>query len=126
MIENVSGELRKYLEGKPFISALLGFGMIILYVSLGIMLFHSFVFLGGFIGGLIEYIFIFAVVLCLANADFQTLMIGLGARAVIALIHLFQGIFGEYFQYFSWSAFFALLIYGFFAFMAFKKTDKKA
>ncbi len=126
MIENVSGELKKYLEGKPFFSALLSFDMIILYVSVALMLLGDIISLGSFINALIFYVFMLGIVLCLANANFQALMIGLGVRAIIAIVNLFQGFFWEYGGYLSWSALFALLIYGYFAYASYNKTLKKA
>lgn len=39
MIENLNGELKKYLEGKPVVSALLSFDMIVLYVAAGLKCF---------------------------------------------------------------------------------------
>ena len=125
MIENVSGELKKYLEGKPFFSALLSFDMIILYVSVALMVLGDIISLGSFINALIFYVFMLGIVLCLANANFQALMIGLGVRAIIAIVNLFQG-FREYGGYLSWSALFALLIYGYFAYASYNKTLKKA
>lgn len=53
-------------------------------------------------------------------------MIGLGVRAIIAIVNLFQGFFWEYGGYLSWSALFALLIYGYFAYASYNKTLKKA
>jgi len=126
VIENVSSALKKYLEGKPYLSALLSFAAIILYVTVGIMLFNSFVYLGGFISGLLEYVFYLAIVLCLANADFQALMIGLGVRSIVAIVNLCQALFDDYLNFFSWSSFFAILVYGFFAYMAYTKTVRKA
>jgi hypothetical protein len=100
--------------------------MIILYVSVALMLLGDIISLGSFINALIFYVFMLGIVLCLANANFQALMIGLGVRAIIAIVNLFQGFFWEYGGYLSWSALFALLIYGYFAYASYNKTLKKA
>jgi len=127
VIENVSGELKKYLEGKPVISVLLSFGAIILYVALGIMLIGTFTFLGGFISTLIQYVFYLGIILCLANADFQALLIGLGGRTLIALIALIMTIASDLREYLNWwDPIFALLIFGFFTYLAYKKVARKA
>lgn len=126
MIENVSAELKRYLEGKPFFSALLALDMIILYVAVGLMFIEVFVSLGSFVSSLVFYAFILGIVLCLANTSFQALAIGLGVRSLIAVIRLFQGFFYQYGGYLNWSALFALLIYGFFAYEAYKKTLRRA
>lgn len=126
MIENVSSELRKYLEGKPVLSTLLGLGMYILYASAALILFDSIVYLGGFINGFITYLFYLGIVLCLASLNFQALMIGFAAGAVEAIIRLFQGFFWEFGFYINWHALFTLLIFGFFAYLAYKKAFKKA
>jgi len=126
VFENVCSELRKYLETKPFLPVLLGIDKFILLIPLVFMLISVFTYLGGLIGSLVFYAFILGIVLCVANKNFQALMIGLGARALIALIELLQGFFSEFGFIFYWSSFFALLIYGFFAYEAYKKTLRKA
>ncbi|NLP00670.1 MAG: hypothetical protein GX386_10340 [Clostridiaceae bacterium] len=117
MIENVNNELKKYFESKPVISSLLGFDMIILYGCVALMLLNSFVYLGGIISGILFYIFILAVLLCLAKNNFNALMVGLGVKVLIELISFRYG--------FYWSTLYAVLIYGFFAFMAYKKSMVK-
>ena len=117
MIENVNNELKKYFESKPIISSLLGSDMILLYGCVALMLLNSFVYLGGIISGILLYVFILAVLLCLANNNFNALMIGLGVQVLIELISFRYG--------FYWSTLYAVLIYGFFAFMAYKKSMVK-
>ncbi|MCX7772304.1 MAG: hypothetical protein N2376_04230 [Clostridia bacterium] len=122
MIENVSNELKKYFEGKPIISSLLGLDMIVLYASVAFMLLDTFISFG-LLTSLVFYVFIVGILLCLANRNFNALMIGLGGAAVIELIRLIQQLT---FEYFSWSALFGLLIYGFFAYQAYKKSLGRA
>lgn len=117
MIENVNNELKKYFEGKPIVSSLLGLDMIILYGSVALMLLNSFLYLGGIISGILFYVFIFAILLCLANNNFSALMIGLGVYVLVRLISFRYG--------FSWSTLYAVLIYGSFTFMAYKKAMAK-
>ncbi|MGI6050707.1 MAG: hypothetical protein ACOYEI_07770 [Acetivibrionales bacterium] len=124
MIENLNGELKKYLEGKPVVSALLSFDMIVLYVAAGLMLLNLITPLGGFVSGLLLYVLLLGVVLCLANNNFTALMIGLGVKAGIEIVYLLISIFGKY-RAFSWSSLYAAVIFGFFAFLAYKKTFSK-
>lgn len=125
MIENVSNELKKYFESKPIVSSLLGLDMIIIYVSVALMALSSFVYLGGIISGLLFYVFILSILLCLANKKFDALMIGLGVKAILEIISFFRQLFNKYLG-FSWGALFAVLIYGFFTYMAYKKTYTKS
>lgn len=124
MIENLNRELKKYLEGKPVVSALLSFDMIVLYVAAGLMLLNLITPLGGFVSGLLLYVLLLGVVLCLANNNFTALMIGLGVKAGIEIVYLLISIFGKY-RAFSWSSLYAAVIFGFFAFLAYKKTFSK-
>lgn len=126
MIENVCSELRKYLEGKPILSSMLGFDKIILYVAAAFMLLSSIVYFGGFLNALFFYVFILGIVLCLADRQFRALTIGLAADALAAIINLFKGFFSEFGFYVNWNALLALLVFGFFAYEAYKKTLKKA
>lgn len=126
MFENVCTELRKYLETKPVFPVLLGFGHIILYVTVGFFFINAFAYLGNLVVSLLFYAFMVSVVLCVANKNFQALMIGFGVRVIIYLINLFQGFFFEYGFLMDWSALFGILVYGFFAYEAYKKTLKKA
>ncbi len=123
MIENVSNELRKYFEGKPVISSLLGLDMVLLYGYVALMIINSFFYLGGLISALLFYLFIISVLLCLANKNFNVLMIGLGAVAVVNLIEFLVFLFK--YESFSWSYLFAVIVYGFFAYSAYKKTLAK-
>jgi len=126
VFENVCTELRKYLETKPVFPVLLGFGHIILYVTVGFFFINAFTYLGNLVVSLLFYAFMVSVVLCVANKNFQALMIGFGVRVIICLINLFQGFFFEYGFLMDWSALFGILVYGFFAYEAYKKTLKKA
>ncbi len=123
MIENVSNELRKYFEGKPVISSLLGLDMVLLYGYVALMIINSFFYLGGLISALLFYLFIISILLCLANKNFNVLMIGLGAVAVVNLIEFLVFLFK--YESFSWSYLFAVIVYGFFAYSAYKKTLAK-
>lgn len=123
MIENVSSELKKYFEGKPLISSLLGLDMILLYGAVALMILNSLVSLGGLISGLLFYIFLFSILLCLANTNFSALMIGLGAYSAYKFIDLIITIFK--YRILSWGTLYAVLIYGFFAYMAYKKSLAK-
>lgn len=125
MIENVSNELKTYFEGKPILSSLLAFDMYILLGSSALIFLDVFVNLGGIIGGLLSYVFILGVLLCLAKKNFFALTIGLGIEALINFIFLIKSLSGKY-GFFSWSSLFGLVIYGFFAFMAFKKYSTKS
>lgn len=80
--------------------------------------------LGGFVSGLLLYVLLLGVVLCLANNNFTALMIGLGVKAGIEIVYLLISIFGKY-RAFSWSSLYAAVIFGFFAFLAYKKTFSK-
>ena len=60
----------KISEGKPVVSALLSFDMIVLYVAAGLMLLNLITPLGGFVSGLLLYVLLLGVVLCLANNNF--------------------------------------------------------
>lgn len=119
MIENVSNELKKYFEGKPIVSALLGLDMILL---LGVVLLDFLgIFVGlGLIGALIDYAMILAILLCLANRNFNALMMGLGAKAIVEIVTLIYWL--ARMQTFFWESFFSIIIFGFFAYMAYKKT----
>ncbi len=123
MIENVSNELRKYFEGKPVISSLLGLDMVLLYGYVALMIINSFFFLGGLISALLFYVFIISILLCLANKNFNVLMIGLGVVTLVDIIEFFVILFGV--RTFSWSHLFAVIVYGFFAYSAYKKTLAK-
>lgn len=126
MIENVSAELKKYFEGKSMFSSLLGIGSYILYGAAALSLLNCIVSLGGFVSAIITYVFILGVLLCLANLDFNALMIGFGAAALGELILLFRGFFSEDGAFLSWDALFAVIIYGYFAYASYMKTLKKA
>ncbi len=123
MIENVNGELKKYLEGKPIVSKLLSLDMIILYVAVGLMILNTIVSLGGFVSGLLLYVLVLGVVLCLANSNYTALMIGLGANAALEIVSIIIYLFK--YRVISWGSLYAAIIYGFFAFMAYKKTFSK-
>ncbi len=125
MIENVSNELKTYFEGKPILSSLLAFDMYILLGCCALRFLDIFVNLGGIISGLLFYVFILGVLLCIAKKNFFALTIGLGVEALIDLIYLIKNLPGNY-GFFSWSSLFGLLIYGFFAYMAFKKYSAKS
>ncbi|MGI6621991.1 MAG: hypothetical protein GX227_09315 [Clostridiaceae bacterium] len=125
MIENVNVELKKYFESKPILSSLIGMDMIILYGCAALMLIGAFAYLGGIISSIIYYAFFLGILLCLANNNYQALMIGLGVKALIELITFIKWLFNEYLG-FSWSSLFAVLVFGFFAFMAFKKYSAKS
>lgn len=124
MVENVSGELKKYLEGKPFISKLLSFDMIILYASVALMIINIITYLGGIISGLILYVFVLGILLCIANNNYTALTLGLGVAALIEVVKLIISIFSKY-SLFSWVSLYAVIIYGFFAYMAYNKTTQK-
>lgn len=124
MIENVSGELKKYFEGKPIVSALLSLDMIILYVAAGLMVLNRIVSIGTFVSALLLYVLVFGAVLCLANNNFSAIMIGLGVKAGVDLVSLVISIFGRY-RAFSWSSLYSAIIFAFFAYMAYKKTFAK-
>ncbi len=124
MIENVSNELKTYFEGKPIISSLLAFDMYILLGCSALRFLDIFVNLGGIISGLLYYVFILGILLCLAKKNFCALTIGLGVEALIDLIYLIKYLSGDY-GFFSWSSLFGLLVFGFFAYMAFKKYSAK-
>ena len=125
MIENVSNELKTYFEGKPVISSLLSFDMYILLGCSALRFLDIFVNLGGIISGLLYYVFILGILLCLAKKNFFALTIGLGVEALIDLIYLIKYLSGDY-GFFSWSSLFGLLVFGFFAYMAFKKYSAKS
>lgn len=125
MIENVSNELKKYFEGKPILPALLAFDMYLLLGCSALRFLDIFINLGGIISGLLYYVLILGILLCLAKKNFFALTIGLGIEALIDLIYLIKYMSGDY-GFFSWSSLFGLLVYGFFAFMAFKKYSAKS
>jgi len=123
MIENVSNELKTYFEGKPVLSSLLMLDMYILLGCSALRFLDVFVYLGGIISGLLFYVFMLGILLCLAKKNFFALTIGLGAEALIDLIYLIRYLARNY--GFSWSSLFGLIIYGFLAYMAFKKYSAK-
>ncbi|NLX64341.1 MAG: hypothetical protein GX022_06180 [Clostridiaceae bacterium] len=123
MIENVGNELKAYFEGKPLLSSLLVLDMYILLGCSVLRFLDIFVYLGGIISGLLFYVFILGILLCIANKNFFALIIGLGIEALINLIYLIRYLARHY--GFSWSSLFGLLIYGFFTYMAFKKYSAK-
>ncbi len=125
MIENVSNELKTYFEGKPILSSLLAFDMYILLGCSALRFLDVFVNLGSIISGLLYYVFILGILLCLAKKNFFALTIGLGIEALINFIFLIKSLSGKY-GFFSWSSLFGLVTYGFFAFMAFKKYSTKS
>ena len=122
MIENLNGELKKYLEGKPVVSALLSFDMIVLYVAAGLMLLNLITPLGGFVSGLLLYVLLLGVVYVL-----QTMLYRVddrsGVKAGIEIVYLLISIFGKY-RAFSWSSLYAAVIFGFFAFLAYKRPSQ--
>jgi len=124
MIENVSNELKTYFESKPLLSSLLVFDLYILLGCSVLRFLDVFVYLGGIISGLIFYVFILGILLCLAKKNFFALTIGLGVEALINLIYLIRYLARNY--GFSWSSLFGLIIYGLFAYMAYKKYSAKA
>ena len=124
MIENVSNELKTYFEGKPILSSLLAFDMYILVGCSALRFLDIFVYLGGIISGLLFYVFILGILLCITKKNFFALTIGLGVEALINLIYLIKYMTATY-AFFSWSSLFGLIIYGFFAYMAFKKYSAK-
>lgn len=124
MVENVSNELKTYFEGKPILSSLLVFDMYILLGCSVLRFIDIFVYFGGIISGLLYYVLILGILLCLAKKNFFALTIGLGIEALIDLIYLIKNLGGDY-GFFSWSSLFGLLVYGFFAYMAFKKYSVK-
>lgn len=125
MIENVSYELKKYLEGKPVLPALLSIDMYFLIGVSALRFLDIFVNLGGIISGLLYYAFMLGIILCLANRNFFALTIGLGIEALNDLIYFIRYLSGD-FGFFSWSSLFGLIVYGFFTYMAFKKYSAKS
>jgi len=123
MIENVSNELKTYFGGKPVLSSLLVLDMYILLGCSILRFLDVFIYLGGIISGLLFYVFILGILLCLANKNFFALTIGLGIEALINLIYIIRYLARNY--GFSWSSLFGLLIYGFFTYLAFKKYSTK-
>lgn len=123
MIENVSNELKKYFEGKPIISSLLGLDMILLLALVALDFIDIFIGLG-LISALVFYAMIVAILLCLANRNFNALMLGLGGKAVIELVSLLFWLIR--WENFLWASFFGIIIYGFFAYQAYKKTVARA
>jgi len=123
MIQNVSNELKTYFESKPVLSSLLNFGMYILLGCSALRFLDIFVYLGGIISGLLFYVFVLGILLCLAKKDFFALTIGLGVEALINLIYLIRYLARNY--GFSWSSLFGLIIYGFLAYTAFRNYSAK-
>ena len=123
MIENVSNELKKYFEGKPIIASLLGLDMILL---LGVVVLDFIdIFVGlGIISALVFYAMIVAILLCLANRNFNALMMGLGGKAVVELVTLLYWLIR--WESFLWGSLIGLIIYGFFAYQAYRKTVSRA
>jgi hypothetical protein len=122
VIENVSNELKKYFEGKPIMSSLLGLDMVLL-LGLVVLDFID-IFIGlGFISALILYGMLAAILLCLANRNFNALMLGLGGKTLVEFIALLYWLIRG--GIFSWSAFIAIIIYGFFAYQAFRKSSAR-
>ena len=123
MIENVSHELKKYLQGKSFLAPLLGFDMIILYACVALYLLDMFIYFSAFISWLLTYVFLLGIILCLANLNYNALFIGLGAKAAFSLIHFLIDLIGSGYFSLYWLADAAL--FGFFAYQAYLKTVKK-
>lgn len=123
MIENVSSELKKYLQGKSFLAPLLGFDMIILYAGAALYLLGLFVSYPLFISWLLTYVFLLGIILCLANLNYNALFIGLGVKAVVSLIQFFIFLFDS--GSFVLMCLADMALFGFLAYQAYLKTAKR-
>lgn len=120
-IEQLCQSIKKYLEQYPVLHMAMPLAPILLYVFAGLRLLSSFVSLGSLVSCLVYLLFFTALLLTLAECQFQAIAIGSAVMAVRFLISFCRALFGA--QYLAYDSLIYLALYLLVAFLAYKKTQ---